>query len=39
MHAAVRLGGPAGARADDGLGRMKSREIRIAAGIFADAGT
>ena len=38
MYATVRLGGFPGARADDRLRRVKSRQVGIAAGIFADAG-
>ena len=37
MYATVRLGGSPGARTDDRLRRMKSRQLGIAAGIFADA--
>src|ERR1700730_16420839 len=38
MHAAMRLGGLAGARADDRLRCMKARKVGIATGIFSDTG-
>jgi len=38
MEAPVGLGGPPGAPPYDGLSHMKSRQVRIAAGIFFPDG-